>query len=139
MAVGEPWFVMPSHKYFMQTEIPKLYVDIKQKAQSVASSAPKAVNQLNFLYMPCVGHHTELGGKEGFELSQVSKTSVRIHKLACYFHRSTKPMSKLCEKQQLLGMDMTKTWNGTINGMMQRMGKLHGKADMPLRMALLFT
>ena len=49
-------------------------------------------------------------------------------------------------------MDMTKTWNRAINGMMHRMGKFHGKdvllmwpcftsvnTDMPLRMALLYT
>ena len=40
MAVAEPQFVVPSHTYFMQTEIPRLYADIKQKVQSMVSSAP---------------------------------------------------------------------------------------------------
>ena len=40
MAVAEPWFVVPSRIYFMQTGIPRFYADIKQKVQSVVSSAP---------------------------------------------------------------------------------------------------
>lgn len=39
MAVAEPRFVVPSRTYFMQTEIRRLYVDIKQEVQSVVSSA----------------------------------------------------------------------------------------------------
>ena len=64
----------------------------------------KAVNQLNFLHMPCVGHTLNLAVKKCFELSQVSKALARIRKLVGHFHRSTKATSKLCEKQQLLGI-----------------------------------
>ena len=40
LAVAEPRFVLPSRTYFTQTEIPKLYVDIKQKVKGVVSSGP---------------------------------------------------------------------------------------------------
>ena len=202
MAVAEPRFVVPSRTYFMQTEIPRLYADIKQKVQSVVSSAPfhcittdmwtsqhqvkgyltltthfidsewalhsfvlatlevpmehtaenigkvmtdvlfeydisekiiaattdngtnviKAVNQLNFLHMPCVGHTLNLAVKKCFELSQVSKALARIRKLVGHFHRSTKAMSNLSEKQKLLGIkshhlinDCVTRWGSTYS------------------------
>ena len=184
MAVAEPRFVVPSRTYFMQTEIPRLYADIKQKVQSVMSSVPfhcittdmwtsqhqvkgyltltthfidsewalhsfvlatlevpmehtaenigkvitdvlfeydisekiiatttdngtnviKAVDQLNFLHMPCVGQTLNLAVKKCFELSQVSKASARICKLVGHFHRSAKAMSNFSEKQKLFGI-----------------------------------
>ena len=64
----------------------------------------KAVDQLNFLHMPCVGHTLNLAVKKCFELSQVSKALARIRKIVGHFHRSTKVMSKLREKQELLGI-----------------------------------
>ena len=62
----------------------------------------KAVDQLNFLHMPCVGHTMNLVVKKCFELSQVSKALARICKLVDHFHRSAKVTSNLCEKQKLL-------------------------------------
>ena len=59
----------------------------------------KAIDELNVLHMPCVGHTLNLAVKKCFELNQVSKALARIHKLVGHFHRSTKAMSRLREKQ----------------------------------------
>ena len=40
LAIVEPRFVLPSRTYFTQTEIPKLYVDVKEKVKAVVVSAP---------------------------------------------------------------------------------------------------
>ena len=72
--------------------------------------------------MPCVGHTLNLAVKKCFELSQVSKALARIRKIVGHFHRSTKAMSKLREKQELLGIkshqlinDCVTQWGSTYN------------------------
>ena len=74
----------------------------------------KAVDQLNFLHMPCVGHTMNSAVKECFELSQVSKALARIRKLVGHFHRSTKATSNLSEKQKLLEIKSHHLINGEV-------------------------
>jgi len=62
----------------------------------------KAIELLEYFHMPCVGHTLNLAVKKCFELNQVARALARVHKLVGHFHRSTKAMSKLREKQQLL-------------------------------------
>ena len=40
LTVARPRFVLPSCTYFTQTEIPKLYVDVKQNVKVTILSAP---------------------------------------------------------------------------------------------------
>ena len=185
MAIVEPRFAIPSRPYFIQTELPKIYIEMKQKMRDVVSSGRfhsvttdlwtsqyqvkgyltltthfmdsewvlrsfvlatvevpmehtaenikkvvtdilleygieekviaattdngtnivKAISELlEFFHMPCVRHTLNLAVKKCFELNQVARALARVCKLVGHFHRSSKAMSKLCEKQQLLGV-----------------------------------
>ena len=138
LAVAKPRFVVPSRTYFMQTEIPRLYVHsfvlvtlevpMEHTVENIgkvitevlfeydnsekiiapttdnSTNVIKAVDQLNFLYMPCVGHTMNSAVKKCFKLSQVSKALARIRKLVGHFHRSGKATSNLSEEQKLLGI-----------------------------------
>jgi len=202
MAIAEPRFAVPSRTYFTQTELPKVYVEMKQKVHDIVSSGRfhsvttdlwtsqyqvkgyltltthfidsewvlrsfvlatvevpmehtaenikkvvtdilleygieekviaattdngtnvvKAIELLEFFHMPCVGHTLNLAVKKCFELNQVARALARVRKLVGHFHRSTKAMSKLREKQQLLGVvchqlinDCVTRWGSTYD------------------------
>ena len=78
----------------------------------------KAIELLEFLHMPCIGHTLNMAVKKCFDLNQVSRALARVHKLVGHIHRSTKAMSKLHEKlgiecHQLIN-DCVTRWGSTL-------------------------
>ena len=61
-------------------------------------------SELDLFNFPCIGHTLQLGVKKAFDVPKVHMTLARVGRLVAHFHRSPKSMSKLREKQKLLGL-----------------------------------
>ena len=69
-----------------------------------ARNMVNAISELDLFNFPCIGHTLQLGVKKGFDVPKVHTTLARVGRLVAHFHRSPKSMSKLREKQKLLGL-----------------------------------
>ena len=69
-----------------------------------AKNMTNAISELDLFNFPCIGHTLQLGVKRAFDVPKVHTTLARAGKLVAHFHRSPKSMSKLREKQKLLGL-----------------------------------
>ena len=69
-----------------------------------ARNMVNAISELGLFNFPCIGHTLQLGVKKGFDVPKVHTALARVGRLVAHFHRSPKSMSKLKEKQKLLGL-----------------------------------
>ena len=69
-----------------------------------ARNMVNAISELDLFNFPCIGHTLQLGVKKSFDVPKVHTTLARVGRLVAHFHRSPKSMSKLREKQKLLGL-----------------------------------
>ena len=86
-----------------------------------------AMEKLDLLNFPCLGHTLQLSVKKSFDIHAVSKMLSRVRRLVNHFHKSTKSTYKLVEKQQLLDLpqhklkcDWITRWGSTYN-MLERL------------------
>ena len=63
-----------------------------------------AVEKLELLNLPCVGHTLQLVVKHAFNVPSVSRILARIKRLVLHFCKSPKATYKLNDKQTLLGL-----------------------------------
>ena len=73
-----------------------------------------AISELDLFNFPRIGHTLQLGVKRAFDVPKVHITLPRVGKLVAHFHRSPKSMSKLREKQKLLGLPEHQLINACI-------------------------
>ena len=73
-----------------------------------------AMEKLELLNLPCVGHTLQLAVKHAFDVSPVSRVLASIKKLVLHFHKSTKGTYKLRDKQALLGLKQESLKNDCV-------------------------
>ena len=69
-----------------------------------AKNMVNAISDLDLFNLPCIGHTLQLGVKKAFDVPKVHSALARVGRQVAHFHRSPKSMSKLREKQKLLGL-----------------------------------
>ena len=79
-----------------------------------ARNMVNAISELGLFNFPCIGHTLQHGVKKGFDVPKVHIALARVGRLVAHFHRSPKSMSKLKEKQKLLGLPKHQLINDCI-------------------------
>lgn len=67
-----------------------------------------AMERLDVLNFPCLGHTLQLAVKQSFDVRAVSRMLARVRRLVKHFHKSTKSTYRLTEKQNLLDLPQHK-------------------------------
>ena len=91
---------MPS-KQIITSKIPKLYEETVAVTDN-ASNEAKAIANLGWLNISCLGHNINLAVKAATGVSGVSRILGKTRKLVSYFHKSPTAMGILLNKMQVV-------------------------------------
>ena len=88
--------------------------NIHSKVVAATTDNRNAMEKLELLNLPCVGHTFQLAVKHAFDVPPVSRTLAHIKRLVLHFHKSTKSTYKLRDKQALLGLKQESLKNDCV-------------------------